>query len=171
MQSIRSLIRDVPDFPKPGIIFRDITPALEDPSAFAQIVDAFAERFAEAGATKIAGIESRGFIFSAALAYRMGCGLVLVRKRGKLPRETFSASYALEYGEDTLEVHQDALDATDRVVLLDDVIATGGTARAATELVRKSGAEVAAFGALIELVALGGRAQLDGVALHALLTY
>lgn len=171
MDHIRKLILDVPDFPKAGIIFRDITPVLENPRAFADIVDAFASRFGYDGVTKIAGIESRGFIFSAALAYRMGCGLVLVRKSGKLPRATFSASYALEYGEDTLHLHQDALSARDRVVILDDVIATGGTAKAAAELVRRTGAAVHGFGALIELAALKGREQLEGVDVHALVTY
>ncbi len=171
MDHIRNLIRDVPDFPKAGIIFRDITPVLENSRAFADIVDAFAERFGYDGVTKIAGIESRGFIFSAALAYRMGCGLVLVRKSGKLPRPTFSASYALEYGVDTLHLHRDALSDKDQVVILDDVIATGGTAKAATELVRRTGATVHGFGALIELAALQGREQLTGVDVHCLVTY
>lgn len=171
MQRVRQLIRDVPNFPEPGIMFRDITPVLEDGQAFAQVIDTFAQRYVQHGLTKIAGIESRGFIFASALAYRLGCGLVIVRKPGKLPRPTHSVAYALEYGEGTLHVHQDAVGPTDKVVLVDDLIATGGTAAAAVKLLRQCGAQVLEVAAVIELVALKGRDVLAPNPVHALIQY
>lgn len=171
MERVRDLIREVPDFPEKGVLFRDITPVLQDPSAFGRITDNFAERYRGRGITKVLGIESRGFIFGAAVAQRMECGLVLVRKPGKLPRPTFTMAYELEYGQDTLEVHQDALAAGDRVVVVDDVIATGGTARAAADLALRCGAAVEEVGVVIEIAALEGRQRLTPHALHALLTY
>jgi len=171
MDLVRSLIRDVPDFPKKGILFRDITPVLAHPDAFRQVIDEFAARYRSRGVTKIAGIESRGFVFGAALAYALGVGLVIMRKPGKLPRPTFSASYSLEYGLDTLHMHQDALGPSDKVVILDDLIATGGTAKAAAELVSKAQAALVEIAFVIELSALGGRKRLDGLPLYALLTY
>lgn len=171
MEKVKSLVRAVPDFPKPGILFRDITPVLEDPEGLRCVLDAFAQRYERAGIKKIAGIESRGFIFGSALADRLGCGLVLVRKPGKLPRPTHSASYALEYGTDSLHIHQDAVTAGERVLVIDDLIATGGTAAATVSLLRRCGAHVHEVAAVIELQGLGGRSRLSDVAVHALLTY
>jgi len=168
---ILALIRDVPDFPKPGILFRDITPLLENSAAFTRVIDTWAKRYAKRGIAKIAGIESRGFIFASALALRLGTGLVLMRKPGKLPCPTFSAKYALEYGEDSLHMHRDALKAGESVMIVDDVLATGGTLRAAVQLARQAGANVQAVSTLIELAGLKGRAQLSDVDYFALLTY
>lgn len=171
MDLVRKLIRDVADFPKKGIIFKDITPVLQDAPAFRQTIDALAERYRDAGITHVVGIESRGFIFGAALAYVLPAGFVVVRKPGKLPRATYSASYSLEYGEDTVQIHQDALGAGDKVVVVDDLIATGGTAKAACELVERCGAKVHEFAVVIELAALEGREKLGERKVHALLTY
>jgi adenine phosphoribosyltransferase len=171
MQHVRELIRDVPNFPEPGIMFRDITPVLEDAQAFAQVIDALAERYVGHKLTKVCGIESRGFIFASALAYRLGCGLVLVRKPGKLPRPTHSIAYALEYGEGTLHIHTDAVTADDNVVLIDDLIATGGTATAAAKLIQQSGARLHEVAAVVELTALKGRQSINPVPVHALITY
>lgn len=171
MDRVRSLVRDVPDFPKKGIVFRDITPVLADGPALQTVVQAFADRYRDLGITHVAGIESRGFILGTPLAYALGVGIVLVRKPGKLPRQTHSAAYALEYGEDTVHIHCDALGAQDRVVIIDDLMATGGTAGAAAQLVQKCGASVVEIGVLIELEALNGRARLPGHRVHSLLTY
>jgi adenine phosphoribosyltransferase len=171
MDEIRRLVREVPNFPKPGIIFRDITPVLESPRALRRVVDLLAERYRAEGITRIAAIESRGFIFGAPLAYALGCGLALLRKPGKLPRPTHSAAYDLEYGQDTVHIHQDAVGKHDRVVIVDDLVATGGTAKAAAELVLKCGGAVHEIAAIIELTALAGRAKLRPHAVHALLTY
>jgi|TARA_B100001964_G_C14023603_1_gene504997 adenine phosphoribosyltransferase len=171
MKTAKDLILAVPDFPKPGILFRDITPVLESPEGFREVIDAFRERYAEQNVSYFAGIESRGFIFAAALAHAMGKGFVVIRKPGKLPRETFSESYALEYGEDQLEIHQDAVGKNDRVVIIDDLIATGGTAAAAAKLVGQCGAEVVEVAVVIELKALEGRAKLEAVPVHALIDY
>lgn len=171
MDEIRRLIRTVPDFPEPGILFRDLTPVLEDANALATVIDRFAERYTGWGLTKICGIESRGFIFGAALAYRLGCGFSLVRKPGKLPRATRQVAYDLEYGKGVLHMHTDAMGPADRVVVIDDLIATGGTAGAAVQLAQEGGAQVLEVAVVIELAALGGRAQTRGVPVHALLTY
>lgn len=171
VDSIRKLVRDVPNFPKPGITFKDITPVLQDPAALKRVIELLAERYRAAGITRIVGIESRGFIFGTPLAYELGCGFVVVRKPGKLPRATFKASYALEYGEDTVHIHEDALSGTDRVVIVDDLIATGGTAKATVDLVHRCGAEVHEVATFIELDGLGGRALLTPHTVHALLTY
>lgn len=171
MDRVRKLLREVPDFPKPGILFRDLTPVLEDALAFNRIVAVLAQRYQGLGVTKVAGIESRGFILGAPLAYALNCGFVLLRKPGKLPRPTYCASYALEYGEATLHIHQDSLTAKDRVVVVDDVIATGGTMRAAVDLVRRLGASIHEAALIIELVELGGRKAVPGVPMHALLSY
>ena len=171
MKEIADLISDVPDFPKPGIVFKDITTLLENPNGLKLVVDAFKERYAEQGITHFAGIESRGFIFAAALAHEMGVGMVLIRKPGKLPRPTHSASYALEYGEDTVHIHQDAVGEGDKVVIVDDLIATGGTAKAAADLVALCGAEVHEIAAVIELTFLPGREKLGNIAAHALVAY
>ena len=171
MKVSKDLIKAVPDFPKPGILFRDITPALESPEGFKEMVDAFRERYDGKNITHFAGIESRGFLFASVLAYTLGAGCVVIRKPGKLPRDTFSESYALEYGEDQLEIHQDSVGPEARVVLVDDLIATGGTAAAAAKLVAQCGAEVVELAVVIELSALQGRAKLGGLPVHALIDY
>lgn len=172
MHDFEKLIRAVPDFPKKGILFRDITPALEEPRAFREMIDLFAERYAGQGVTKICGIESRGFILGSALAYALGAGLVILRKPGKLPRATINASYSLEYGESTLHLHTDALHTQDKVVVIDDLVATGGTLTAAVQLVHRIGASLLETAAVIELEALEGRKKLPhGVRLHSLVTY
>jgi adenine phosphoribosyltransferase len=166
------LIRDVPDFPEPGILFKDISPLLADPGAFGEIVDllAAAGRDAEGDAVvdKVAGIEARGFLLASPVAMALGAGLVLVRKAGKLPRTTYSESYALEYGEATLQIHADSITADDRVMIVDDVLATGGTIAAATRLVERSGAKVSGVAVLIELAALHGRERLSSLPLTSL---
>jgi adenine phosphoribosyltransferase len=168
---LRARIRDVPDFPEPGVVFKDITPLLADHAAFAGVVDAIVAHHDGCGAIdKVAGIEARGFILAAAVAYRVGAGFVPVRKAGKLPSETYRAAYSLEYGEDALEVHRDAFASGDRVLLVDDVLATGGTVVAAAGLVRRAGAVVAGCSVLLELSFLHGRERLGGLDVHALLT-
>jgi adenine phosphoribosyltransferase len=171
---LTGLIRDVPDFPEPGVLFKDITPLLADHAALAAVVDALAAPGRdETGAPvvdKVLGMESRGFILGAPVALALGVGFVPVRKAGKLPRATYAVSYALEYGEATLEVHQDALGAGDRVLLVDDVLATGGTAKATMDLVEKCGASVHAIAVLMELGFLTGREAIGGVSLTTLLT-
>jgi len=169
--SLRELVRDIPDWPKPGIIFRDITPLLAAPGAFAATVDALAAPFADEPIDKVLGIEARGFVFAAPVAYRRGAGFVPVRKAGKLPWELEREEYSLEYGTDLLEVHRDAVLPGERVLIVDDVIATGGTAAAAARLVDRLGGTVAGLAFLIELVPLAGRALLDGRRVHAVLTY
>lgn len=171
MDYAKSTIADVPDFPKPGIVFKDITPMLADAKAFDEVIQTLADRYRGQGITHFAGIESRGFIFAAPLAKALGAGLVLIRKPGKLPRETFSESYELEYGTDTLEIHKDATQAGDQVVILDDLIATGGTAAAAVALVKQTGAQVKELSVVIELTFLNGRDKLGDTACHALIEY
>lgn len=171
MDELKRQIRHVPDFPKPGILFYDITTLLQDPRGFQQAVDAMARPHHEAGVQAVVGIESRGFIFASALADRLKAGFVPVRKPGKLPAATRRASYALEYGTDALEVHADAVRQGQRVLVVDDLLATGGTASAAVGLVRGLGAEVVGVQFLIELVALKGRERLAGERVHAVLAY
>jgi adenine phosphoribosyltransferase len=165
---ITSHIRDVPDYPQPGVLFKDITPLLAEPGVFSAVVDALAASFGPVD--KVAGIEARGFILAAPVAYRSGAGFVPVRKKGKLPSATFAQEYQLEYGTATLEVHQDAFGPGDRVLIVDDVLATGGTARATAALVRQSGAAVAGIAVLIELSFLKGRSVLSGLDIRSLLT-
>lgn len=153
-------IRDIPDFPKEGILFKDITPLLASPEGFRSAIDTIAEAFADAEITKVLGAEARGFIFGGALAYKLGAGFVPARKPGKLPWVTTRAEYALEYGTDSLEIHADALEDGDVVLIVDDVLATGGTAAAKNALVAATGARTAGFAFLIELDALGGRQKL-----------
>jgi adenine phosphoribosyltransferase len=160
-ETLYRLVRDVPDFPKPGILFRDITPILLDPAALKEAVEALAAPLRALNVNRIAAIESRGFIFGAPVAMALGAGLAIIRKPGKLPADSHRVDYDLEYGSDALEVHVDALGPGDRAAVVDDVLATGGTARAAGELVARSGATVVAYGFLIELVDLAGRARLD----------
>ncbi|MDA2977991.1 MAG: adenine phosphoribosyltransferase [Actinomycetota bacterium] len=161
----RSKIADVPDFPKPGILFKDITPLLQDKKAFNDAVDDLASHLN--GANKVAGIESRGFIFAAAIAAKHNLGLVLLRKPGKLPRKTHVVQYQLEYGFDSLEMHQDSLDKNDRVLLVDDVLATGGTMMAGCELIAKSGAKLTNCAVFIEISALNGRNRLSSIPIHS----
>ncbi len=168
---VKAAVRDVPDFPKEGIVFKDITPVLEDGTLFNTITNYFAERFEQRGVQKIVGIESRGFIFGSAIAHEMQVGLVLVRKPGKLPADRIGIDYELEYGTDRVEIHTDSLDADDTVAIVDDLLATGGTAAATAELVEKTGATIAELSFLIELGFLGGRQKLAGYHLHSLLTY
>ncbi len=158
---LRALVRDVPDFPSPGILFRDITPLLASPAAFARAIDEMAGPWKASPPAKILGIEARGFMFGAALARELSVGFVPVRKPGKLPRETVRASYGLEYGVDTLEIHRDACAPGERVLVVDDVLATGGTAEAACRLAESLGAEVLGIAVFIELAALRGRARVE----------
>ncbi|MPZ60166.1 MAG: adenine phosphoribosyltransferase [Propionibacteriales bacterium] len=170
----QELIRDIPDFPKPGIVFKDITPLLANHSAFHAVVEALASRGRDAegrpAVDKVVGIEARGFILAAPVALALDAGFVPVRKLGKLPSSTHQVSYALEYGEETLEVHQDALAEGDRVLIVDDVLATGGTVAATADLVRNCGASVAHVAVLLELSFLNGRTQAGGLDLTALIT-
>lgn len=170
-EDIKALVRDVPDFPKPGIIFKDITPLLSDPAAFSGITDYLAEKATAHRADGILAIESRGFIFGAALADRVGLPMHLVRKLGKLPRATVSIEYELEYGTDHVEVHADAIEAGRRYLIVDDVIATGGTAAAVARLVSQQRGEVAACLFVLELGFLGGRNQLEGLKIETLMTF
>ncbi|WP_428568362.1 MAG: adenine phosphoribosyltransferase [Solidesulfovibrio sp. DCME] len=156
---LRKLVRDIPDYPKQGILFFDITPLLGDPDGFRQAVDLLAQRFADSKATKIVAAEARGFIFGAALAYKMGIGFVPVRKPGKLPYKTRSVSYDLEYGSDTLCMHEDALLRGEKVLVIDDLLATGGTLSGVVKLVEDFGAQIAGIGVVIELSFLNGREQ------------
>ncbi|HSN14636.1 MAG TPA: adenine phosphoribosyltransferase [Anaeromyxobacteraceae bacterium] len=171
MHEIRSRIRDVPDFPKKGIVFKDITPVLSDAALFRQVIDAFIARWKREKIDKIVGIESRGFIFAAPLAYALGAGFTIVRKPGKLPWEVIREAYALEYGEATLELHIDAVGPGERVLVVDDVLATGGTADAVGRLVARQGAELVSYSFLVELSFLNGARRLGPGKVHALLTY
>lgn len=160
-------IRVVPDFPRPGIRFMDITTLLEDGEAFTEVMEGLVARYRDSGITRVVGIESRGFIFGAALASHLGVGFVPVRKLGKLPVETVQRSYELEYGEATIEIHRDALTASDRVVIVDDLLATGGTLRASRDLVQDLGATIHEVWVLLELGFLPGRQGLQGVSVHS----
>jgi adenine phosphoribosyltransferase len=168
---LRSAVRDVPDFPKPGILFKDITPVLADPVLLRETVEALAEPFRDARITHVVGVESRGFILAAPVAVALGAGFVPVRKPGKLPHETHSAEYALEYGTDRLEIHRDACGEDARVLVIDDVLATGGTAGATCRLVEAAGGQVVGCAFLIALDFLGGAAALADRAVIALLRY
>ena len=170
-RQLQGLIVEVPDFPKPGVSFKDITPVLRDPGALGYVVDRLHGEFRGAGVDLVLGVESRGFLFAAPLAVRLGRGLVPVRKPGKLPRETASADYALEYGTDTLEVHRDAVHRGQRCLVVDDVLATGGTAAACARLVRDLGGEVAGLAFVLELGFLDGRRKLEGERVFSLLRY
>ncbi len=168
---LRARVRDVPDYPKPGVVFRDITPLLADPMAFSAVVDAIVARYGRGSVDKVVGVEARGFILAAPVAYHFGAGFVPVRKVGKLPHTTFERAYDLEYGSATLEIHRDGLSPGERVLVVDDVLATGGTAAATVELIRQTGADVVGASFLIELEFLHGRQQLPGVDVEVLLTY
>ena len=169
--SFEDHIRDIPDWPRAGVVFKDITPLLAEADAFAAAVDGVAATFEGRQIDKVLGIEARGFIFAAPVAYHFGAGFVPVRKAGKLPWEIERQEYALEYGTDLLEVHRDAVHPGERVLIVDDVIATGGTAAATARLVKRLGGTVVGFAFLLELVALGGRAQIEEHRIHAVLRY
>jgi adenine phosphoribosyltransferase len=171
MDDLKSKIRHVPDFPKAGILFYDITTLLQDPAGLRAAIDSLSIPFKDQGVELVVGIESRGFIFGAAVADRIGAGFSPVRKPGKLPSTCVRTTYDLEYGSDTLEMHDDAVKAGQRVLIVDDLLATGGTARAATDLVKRLGGQVHALAFLIELVALNGRAKLEGERVHTALKY
>ncbi|MGH9463266.1 MAG: adenine phosphoribosyltransferase [Vicinamibacteria bacterium] len=171
MEHLRQVIRDVPDFPKKGIIFKDITTLLRDPRAFSQSIELLSSALDGRSYEVVVGIESRGFIFASSLAYKLGKGLIPVRKPGKLPADTVRVSYELEYGTDSLEMHADAIRKGQKVVIVDDVLATGGTARAVAELVEKVGGEVVALGFLMELDFLKGRDKLTGYEVVSVLRY
>ena len=169
IEALRALMRDIPDFPQPGILFRDITPLLADGSAFRAAVRALAAPYR--GISTVVAIESRGFILGAPVAYELGVGLVPIRKVGRLPYATESEEYALEYGSNTVEIHQDAIRPGDRVLIVDDLLATGGTVRAAVNLVERLGGEVAGITVLAELAFLNGRGQLAGYDIRSLIVY
>jgi len=168
---LKSYVRDIPDWPKEGIVFKDITPLLGDKDSFKYAIDSIANYFKGKGIDLVLGAEARGFIFGSALAYTMGCGFIPARKPGKLPYNTLSAEYELEYGMDSLEMHEDAIKPDQRVLIVDDVIATGGTAAAKVKLVEQLGGEVAGLAFLIELSFLNGRTKIDGYDVYSLITY
>ncbi len=168
---LKKIIRDIPDFPKPGIIFKDISTILKDPIALRSVVDILAEKFKNEKITKVVAVESRGFILGSVLAYKLGAGFILVRKKGKLPYKTRSVSYELEYGTDTLEIHEDALEANDRVLIVDDLLATGGTVEAVMKLVSDFKAKVIASAFLIELSFLEGRRRLKNLPIFSIIKY
>ncbi len=168
---LASLVRDIPDFPDPGIVFKDITPVLADAVALSTLISQLAQPFADRGITKVAGIEARGFTLAAPVATTLQAGFIPLRKPGKLPWETLKESYSLEYGADALEMHIDAVSPGEKVLVVDDVIATGGTAAAAVELLRRGGAEVMGVSVFIELGFLNGTAAIEGVPFHALIRY
>ena len=171
MEELKKAIREIPDFPKKGILFYDITTLLKDPAAFRDSIDALAAKLEGKDFEAILGVESRGFIFAAALAYKLGKGLIVVRKPGKLPSETIQATYDLEYGTDTIEMHADAVGSAQKVVIVDDLLATGGTAQATAELVEKAGGRVEAILFLVELDFLNGRVKLKGYETVSILNY
>jgi adenine phosphoribosyltransferase len=171
VERLKSIIRDVPDFPQQGIVFKDITPLLADEIAFSTVIDLIVVHFGRGSVDKVVGIEARGFILASPVAYHFGAGFVPVRKAGKLPWDTESASYELEYGEETLEIHKDALQPGERVLIVDDVLATGGTAQATASLVEKLGGKVVGIACLIELGFLDGRDKLAGHDFFSLITY
>ncbi|PYT32742.1 MAG: adenine phosphoribosyltransferase [Acidobacteria bacterium] len=168
---LKSRIREVPDFPKPGILFYDITTLLKDKDGFKGVIDGLKNHYRNAGVDLVIGIEARGFIFAPALAYALGAGFVPIRKPKKLPWERVSVSYDLEYGTDSLEIHKDAVDHGQRVLIVDDLLATGGTAAAATRLIEQCGGKVAGVGVMVELTFLNGRKKLDGYDVFSLLQY
>lgn len=169
--NLKDCIRDIPDFPKPGILFRDITTLLKDKKAFKTVVDQLVKKYKNARIDVVVAVEARGFIFGSVLAYKLGAGFVPVRKKGKLPWKTNSVTYELEYGTDTLEIHHDAIEPGGRVLIVDDLLATGGTIKAVTELVKQLNAKIVGIAFLIELAFLKGRERLKGFPLHSLIKY
>lgn len=171
LERLRAKIRDIPDFPKPGVLFKDITPLLADREAFRSAIDLIGERYADRQIDAVVGIEARGFLLGAAVAYRIGAGNAIVRKAGKLPYRTIRALYQLEYGTDALEIHEDAILPGQRVLIVDDVLATGGTMKAVIDLVKQLGGKVEGLAFLIELGFLKGREKLPGADIYSLLVY
>jgi len=171
VDSLRAQIREIPDFPKPGILFYDITTLIKQPAPFKEAIDLMIAPFADAKVDMVVGMESRGFIFSAPMAYRLDAGFVPVRKLGKLPAETISVEYALEYGTNTLEVHKDAIQAGQRVLIVDDLLATGGTVLGTIDLLRQLKAEIVGLSFLVELLFLKGRDRLDDYEIHSVIQY
>lgn len=171
MERFKNLIRNVPDFPKKGILFYDITTLLKNAKAFREVMDLLTGRYANQKIDLVLGVESRGFIFAPILAYQLGAGFVPVRKPGKLPAETLKVSYDLEYGKDALEIHKDAIQPQQRVLIVDDLLATGGTAAAVTQMVQQMGGQVVALAFLVELAFLDGRKKLEGFEVFSLLQY
>jgi adenine phosphoribosyltransferase len=171
LDELRALIRDIPDFPQPGVVFKDITPLLADENAFSSVIDLIVVNYGRGNIDKVVGIEARGFILASPVAYHFGAGFVPVRKAGKLPWNVESEEYALEYGTAVLEAHQDSIAAGERVLIVDDVLATGGTARAAARLVERLGGQVVGIACLIELSFLNGRDNLAGYDFFGLITY
>jgi adenine phosphoribosyltransferase len=171
IERLKSMIRDVPDFPQPGVVFKDITPLLSDPNAFSSVIDLIVVHYGRGNIDKVAGIEARGFILASPVAYHFGAGFVPVRKAGKLPWEAESEEYALEYGTATLEIHKDAIRPGERVLIVDDVLATGGTALATAKLVERLGGKVIGIACVIELTFLNGRNKIAGFDFFSLLTY
>ena len=169
MRELKSFIRDIPDFPRKGIIFKDITTLLQDGGAFRRATDAMAAQFEGKKIDAVLSVEARGFMFGAAIAYKLGTAIIPIRKKGKLPYKTFEVSYDLEYGKDTLEIHQDAFKKGSKVLIVDDLLATGGTTRAVIDLVEKMGAEIVGIAFLIELVPLKGRDKLKGYTVTSLI--
>ena len=173
MESVKQIIRDIPDFPKKGIIFKDITPLLADASAFRKIINTLKERYSAKQIDRVVGVEARGFIFASALAYALEAGTTMVRKPGKLPYSTFQETYSLEYGTDTIEIHQDAFQPGERIVVIDDVLATGGTLAATLNMIRKNfkSVEILEVAFLIELDFLSGREKIKDVPIHSLIHF
>lgn len=171
MKDLKNIIRDVPDFPKPGILFKDIAPLLQNKETFQQAIDAIAAQWAGQHIDVVAGVEARGFLFAAALAYKLGAGVVMIRKPGKLPYKTYSITYQLEYGTDSLEIHQDAVTPGQNVLIVDDVLATGGTMKAVIELLQNFDARICGLAFLAELAFLNGREKLTGYPLTTLMTF
>ena len=169
--NLEKYVRNIPDFPKPGILFRDVTTLIQDGPAFKAAIDKLVKKYKNQKIDKIVAVEARGFIFGAALAYRLGIGFVPVRKKGKLPFKTNSVTYSLEYGSDTLEIHQDAISTADKVLIVDDLLATGGTVKAVTELVEGLKGEIAGIAFVIELFDLNGRDKLKGYDIYSLIKF
>ena len=172
MEALKSVIRDVPDFPKEGIVFKDITPLLSDSFLFQTVIDTLKSRYKDRKIDQVVGVEARGFVFASALAYALGCGVVMVRKPGKLPYKTFQKTYSLEYGEDSIEIHQDAFKNGQRVIIIDDVLATGGTLSACIDLVRINfQVDLVEVSFLVELDFLGGRKKLGDVPVYSMMNF
>ena len=172
METLKSVIRDIPDFPKEGIIFKDITPLLSNPASFKKAIDTLKARYEDKRIDQVVGVEARGFIFASSLAYALGCGVVIVRKPGKLPYKTYQKTYSLEYGEDSIEIHQDAFEKDQKIVIIDDVLATGGTLAACVELVSKNfEVNLVEIGFLIELDFLNGRQKLGNIPIYSMMHF
>ena len=172
METLKSVIRDIPNFPKEGIIFKDITPLLSNPTSFKKAIDTLKARYEDKRIDQVVGVEARGFIFASALAYALDCGVVMVRKPGKLPYKTYKKTYSLEYGEDSIEIHQDAFEKGQNIVIIDDVLATGGTLAACAELVNKNfEVDLVEVGFLIELDFLKGRQKLGNIPIYSMMHF